>query len=307
MASGHNNLLHVLKDRVEILFQEGKLDEAQRVAQTALDSARRHLGSEENEESLEQLIAALGIAGNIQRHQGEFAAAEALYQEALNLASEHGAPTLQVAQIESSLATLYDFHGLEEDAIPLYEHAIDLYESTDPPLKTESGNLRNNLGMIYKARGDHESAENHYLAALEAFIETYGEQNEMVAAVYNNLGALYYQHGYASESREMHLSALDIRKAIFGERHPDVGQSYSNLALVFYELEDGPAAKEHFEKSLSVLEEFVKDDPGGYEIAAVNYADLLEAEGENKRALSVLKKTQKLLKKYGSGTTTLLR
>lgn len=189
MSAGQANLLSILQDRVGSLFAEGKLDEALRVATTALDSARRNAA--EGPEAIPQLITSLEMLGDIDRHLGNFSDAEALYREALEHTEAHGAPTEQIATLQSSLATLYDFNGLEEQAIPLYENAIALYEAAEPPLLVEAANLRNNLAMIYKVAGQTDPAEQHYLAALQIFEASHGHDNELVAAVYNNLGALY--------------------------------------------------------------------------------------------------------------------
>ena len=109
-----------------------------------------------------------------------------------------------------------------------------------------------------------------------------------------------------SKPGKWHISALEIRERVFGESHPDVGQSYSNLAIVYYELDDSTQAHANFESSLRILENHLEEDPDGYEIAAGNYADLLKAEGDEKKAQLVLKRARKALKKYGRGTTTLL-
>ena len=46
MSAGQTNLIDILQDRVESLYEEGKMDEALRVAKTALDSARRTVAND---------------------------------------------------------------------------------------------------------------------------------------------------------------------------------------------------------------------------------------------------------------------
>lgn len=295
MSNGQSNLLGILHERVDALFRDGKIDEARRVAQTALESARRASDADPQERT--QLVIALETLGNLSRHLGDFDAAEALYCEAIEYLQQDGGEASQVARIESSLALLYDFGQREDEAIPLYEHAIELFESTDPPLLLQAANLRNNLAMIYKGAGLNEKAEEHYLAAIRTIEEAYGHDNEEVAAVYNNLGALYYQSGYQEQAREMHLSALEIRRKLFGEDHADVAQSHSNLALVYHELGDGRSCQRAFEDSLAILERHVAEDFEDYSVVAENYADLLRLSGQEKKAAAIEKKMQKLLRK----------
>ena len=261
MSNGQSNLIGILQERVEALFNEGKIEEAERVANTALDSARRAVANDLA--NLPQLVTALETLGDLNRHLGDSANAEALYGEALDYLSQGGGDPSQVAAIESSLAGLYDFGMREDEAIPLYEHAIELFESTDPPQLLDAANLRNNLAMIYKTQGEAEKAETHYIEAVRAFETAYGRENEEVAAVYNNLGALYYQSGHQDQAREMHLSALEIRRSLFGESHADVAQSYSNLALVYHELRDGAQCQESFDKSLRILEDHAAEGRRG--------------------------------------------
>lgn len=295
MSSGQSNLIEILQERVDSLFNDGKFDEARRVAQTALESARRATSGDPEDRG--QLVTALETLGDLSRHLGDSDGAEALYSEAIEYLQEDGGDAAQVAGIESSLAGLYDFGQREEEAIPLYEHAIELFESTEPPMTLKAANLRNNLAMIYKGAGLNEKAEKHYLAAIRTFEKAYGRDNEEVAAVYNNLGALYYQSGYQDQAREMHLTALEIRRVLFGDDHADVAQSHSNLALVYHELGDGKSCQRAFEESLVILERHVAEDLEDYSVVAENYADLLRLSGKEKKAASVEKKMQKVVKK----------
>jgi tetratricopeptide (TPR) repeat protein len=295
MSSGQSNLQGILQERVDSLFKDGKIDEARRVAQTSLESARR--ASNTDPEGRLNLVTALETLGNLSQHLGDSASAEALYCEAIEYLQQEYGDSAQVARIESSLAGLYDFGHREEEAIPLYEHAIELFEATSPPMLLQAANLRNNLAMIYKGAGHNEKAEEHYLAAVRTFEKAYGHENEEVAAVYNNLGALYYQFGYQEQAREMHLSALEIRRKLFGDDHADVAQSHSNLALVYHELGDGRSCQRSFEDSLAILARHIAEDLEDYTVVAENYADLLRLSGQEKKAASIEKKMQKVLRK----------
>jgi len=295
--SGQANLFHILKERVEKLYLEGNFDEAGRVAETALDSARRMV--ENTPEDPEPVIEALEMLGDLNRHRGNFPEAEELYLEALRSANGQEVNTDLAARLQSSLGGLYDFNGLEDQAAPLYEEAIRLFEALDPPQLGESANLRNNLGMIYKGFGDTGKAEEHYLSALQIFEQREGKESEPVAAVYNNLGALYTQAGLFDQAREMHIAALDLRSKLHGVGHSDISQSHSNLAIVYHQMGQDQQAADHFEEALRILEGFIDAEPGEYALVAENYAALLRNAGEEKTAASLEKKTRKTLKKHG--------
>ena len=289
------NLNTLLEGHLASLYQAGKYDDALRVAGTALRNARQ--AAEEDEENLPLMVKALYTLADLHREVGDFDKAESLYLEAIETADKTDSSLEQMAKLRSGLATLYDFNQREEAAIPLYERAIADYEKIDPPRFQDAAQLRNNLAMIYKSLSRFALAEQHYLMALESLEKIYGRNNERVAAVFNNLGGLYYAAGFAEQSKEMHVEALDIRIKVFGPDHPEVAQSYCNLATACYELQNDEAAQENYEKSLQILEQNLDTAADSYEQIATDYATVLETLGEDRKALAVRKKLEKILKK----------
>ena len=88
MTSGQSNLIAILQERVGALFDAGKVEEAQRVATTALDSARRAVA--ESDDCRPLLITALQTMGDLNRHMGDSPSAEAFYGEAIEYLSQDG-------------------------------------------------------------------------------------------------------------------------------------------------------------------------------------------------------------------------
>jgi tetratricopeptide (TPR) repeat protein len=289
------NLNTLLEDHATSLYEEGKFDDALRVAGTALRNARQ--AAEDDEKYLPLLLNALDSLADLNRQVGDFDKAESLYLEAIETAEKIGAPLEKMAQLRSGLATLYDFNQREDSAIPLYERAIADYEKMTPPRDQDAAQLRNNLAMIYKSLSRYPLAEQHYLMALESLEKIYGRSNERVAAVFNNLGSLYYTAGFPEQAKEMHEEALDIRIGVFGAEHPEVAQSYCNLATACYELQDDAGAQANYEKSLRILEQNLDTSSDSYEEVGSDYISLLEMIGEDKKAQALRKRIDKVLKK----------
>ncbi len=289
------NLNTLLEGHVASLFEAGKIDDALRVAGTALSNARQ--SAEDNSDNLPLLVHALETLAGLHRHVGDFEKSESMYKEAIESGSKTAVSLEQMARMRSGLAMLYDFNQREEAALPLYEMAIDDYEKMIPPCDEESAQIRNNLAMIYKSLGRFPLAEQHYLLALETLEKVFGRNNERVSAVFNNLGSLYYSAGHAKQAKEMHLEALEIRIKVFGPDHSEVAQSYSNLATACYDLHDDLAAQQSYERSLRILELNLENGPNNYEEVAQDYIALLEAIGEEKKALAVSKRVSKFLKR----------
>ncbi|RBP47263.1 tetratricopeptide repeat protein [Roseimicrobium gellanilyticum] len=289
------NLNTLLEGHLSSLLDAGKIDDALRVASTALRNARQ--AAEEDEANLPLLVNALETLGELHRQAGDFEKSESLYQEGIETGERGGADTFQMARLRSGLATLYDFNQREDQAIPLYEQAIEGYDRMVPPRTHDSAQMRNNLAMIYKSLGRYPLAEQHYLMALETLEKDYGRDNERVAAVFNNLGGLYYTAGFPEQAKEMHMEALDIRTKVFGPEHPEVAQSYSNLATACYELQDDAAAQQNYEKALRILEQNIDTCADSYEEIGMDYANVLDSMGEDRKAEALRKRIAKVLRR----------
>ena len=187
-------VLKVLIERVHSLKSGGKINEAIRTAQTAVDTARRLI--ETNPDQTSNLITALELYGDLLRESDNYVDSELIYIEALEKTKSADPDNEQLARIKSSLASVYDFNQSPEPAISLYQEAIELFAGLVPPSELDVANLRNNLGMLYKENGDFDSAEENYMKSLEIFERILGQKNTESAVVYNNLGALYYSSGF---------------------------------------------------------------------------------------------------------------
>ncbi len=297
MPTSQASVVRVLLERIENLRNENKRDDALRVAQTAVDSARRAV--EQSDENRPDLVTALEVCGDLTRETGDYPTTEALYIEALGWAETCEIGVDQLGRLKASLASVYDSTGFTDSAIPLYEESIDLFKAAEPPLEIDVANLRNNLGMLYKDVGNFDKAEDNYIKSLEIFERLLGREDEDVASVYNNLGGLYYASGYSAQAREMHSQALEIRQKLSAEKpdHPDLGQSYSNLATVLHELGEDEEAARNYETALRILEMNVDADGETFSIVSDNFATLLRELGRERKAVAIEKRAHKLLRR----------
>jgi len=235
--------------------------------------------------------------GNLLRLCGKEMDSEAVYVEALSYEGSEKIEMRQLARIKSNLACIYDNNNLNDEAIILYNQAIDTFSSLTPSPEIEIANIRNNLGMLHKKKREFEVAENNYMIALQAFENNKGATSEEAAAVYNNLGTLFYDSELINQSREMHEQALEILIESKKSNNSDLGQSYSNLAASLEKLGETDAAEKNYELALGLLETTLKDALDIYEITCENYCNLLIRIGKKRRAASVQKKALKLTSK----------
>jgi Tfp pilus assembly protein PilF len=291
MASDSPDLLHVLRKRVEVLRAEGRLEDALRVAQTAADTARRHVAGSSGPVS--DLVSLLITLADLRRSREDPDGAEQAYLEGLNLATGAAAedaslvPDLDVARLQAGLASLYDFGGREAEALPRYLDAIRRLEALGPDERLEAAALRNNVAMILKGSGDFAGAESHYLAALDTFTAALGPNHPTVATVLNNLGSLYTFAGRSAEAEDAHRRALAIRSRNAGKNSPDHAQSLANLAALFHREGDRDQALLHYRQACRLLEAHLPASATDYAIVLRNLADLHRESGDEAAARAV--------------------
>lgn len=241
------------------------------------------------------LVRALQNLGDLRRDSGDVKAAEACYREALDVSTKLQVPADAIADARTSLATLLDFNGREEESLPIYEEAITNHEALGGENEEVGAQLRNNLAMTYKGMGKFALAEQHYLRSLETLENRRGRRSESVACVYNNLGSLYYAAGFPDQAKEMFEDALKIRLEVLGDQHRDVAQSLCNLGTACHELKDNGAAQANFEKSLAILESQLPAEAASFEAVGLDYVSMLEVLGEDAKAAAFKKRLEKAL------------
>lgn len=241
------------------------------------------------------LVRSLQTLGDLQREAGDVKAAEACYREALDISTQLQVPADAIADARTSLATLLDFNGREEESLPIYEEAILNHEALGGENEEVGAQLRNNVAMTYKGMGKFALAEQHYLRSLETLENRRGRRSESVACVYNNLGSLYYAAGFPDQAKEMFEDALKIRAEVLGDNHRDVAQSLCNLGTACHELKDNDAAQANFEKSLGILEAQLPAEAASFEAVGLDYISMLEVLGEDSKAAAFKKRLEKAL------------
>jgi len=128
-------------------------------------------------------------------------------------------------------------------------------------------------GWIYRILGDSDNSEFYLKKALE----------------YKNDPIVYEQLGYTFISIGKKDEALGLISTILNKGND--ANTLSNAGLLAFYLQELELAKEYFEKSLELKEDY-QNDP--YYIIPINLAYLLKLNGENERAEQLLKSSIEL-------------
>jgi tetratricopeptide (TPR) repeat protein len=279
----------VLNDKLEMLRTSNQLPEAIRIAESALELARRSF----NEADCE-LAASYEKLGALHEQNGDVAAAKRHFVQAHCLLEAASSPS-QDAIFDSArrLARICEEAGQTDEAITWYQKAIAA-ASEIPDLPHEKlGTLLNNVALAFRKVGQGRAAEPYYWQALQLYESQLGPEHPDVAAVLNNLGVFYTNEKRFTEAEKTHLRALAIREKSFTGNHPDIAQSKCNLAVVYHSRGDYERASELYRASLAEWEAAIDKPPADYEIVASNYADLLRSLGQARKAQALQARARK--------------
>jgi tetratricopeptide (TPR) repeat protein len=279
-VTGEQKLWNILNDKLEMLRASNRLPEAIRVAESALELARRAFVDDPG-----TVAVSYDKLGQLLDQSGDRAAAKPYLLKAHELL-EKAQPPDQRALYQSArrLAFSCDNLGQTDEAIRYYEKAIAAGSEMEDLPYTDLGTMLNNIALIFRKSGRQKAAEPYYLHALQIYEKHLGNEHADVASVLNNLGVFYTNERRFTEAEKAHLRALAIREKVHPATHPDIAQSKCNLAVVYHSRGDYARAAELYRASLKTWEEASERPPEDYEVVAANYADLLRSLGKARKA-----------------------
>src|SRR6202011_3814405 len=175
------------------LRASNRLPEAVRVAETALDLAKRAFL--DDHASLALSFEKLGL---LLDQSGDRVSAKPYLLKAHALL-EKVQPPDQRAMYRSArrLAYLCDNLGQSEEAIRYYEKAIAAGTQLEDLPYSDLGTMLNNVALIFQ-----KAAEPYYLHALQIYEKQLGTEHADVASVLNNLGVFYTNERRFSEAEK---------------------------------------------------------------------------------------------------------
>jgi tetratricopeptide (TPR) repeat protein len=276
---GQAKLWSILNDKLDTLRATNRLPEAIRVAETALEVAKRAFPDGQL-----PLATSFENLGELLDQKGDRAAAKAYLLKAHGIL-EKAKPPDQRAIFGSArrLGFLCDNIGQSEDAIRFYEKAIAAGIQLEDLPYGDLGTMLNNIALILRKSGRQKAAEPYYLQALQIYEKQLGPDHADVASVLNNLAVFYTNERRYTEAEKTHLRALAIREKLHPAAHPDIAQSKCNLAVVYHSRGDYAKAAELYRESLRIWEATEKPSQD-YDIVVSNYADLLRSLGQVRKA-----------------------
>jgi tetratricopeptide (TPR) repeat protein/tRNA A-37 threonylcarbamoyl transferase component Bud32 len=207
-----------------VLYGQGKLAEAEKLALEALALQRRHGNSTNIATSLNNLGIILTVAGRWDE-------AKAAYLDALTIRTNlFGNEHPEVAVTLNCLAQALQGRGMLPEAELAQRQSIAIQRKVLPDPHPDLALSLNNLANSLQLQGKFDQAQPLYRDTLKLYKSLLGDRDPEVATPLNNYGLLFERMGLWAESEATHLEALSIRTNAFTGAHPHVAFSLNNLA-----------------------------------------------------------------------------
>jgi len=193
--------------------------------------------------------------------QADYAQAETLLLAALKEAEKFGNQDPRLATSLNNLAELYRAQGNYEQAEPLHQRALAIWEKALGPEHLDVGASLNNLAGLYHAQGNYAEAEPLYQRALAIVEKVLGPEHPRVATSVNNLALLYYAQGKYTQAEPLYRRALAIWEKSLGPEHPDVATVLENYAALLHKLNRDAEADKMEARAQAIRARHAEENP----------------------------------------------
>lgn len=186
-----------------VFYHQGRNEEAIRILENALERCERTLPR--NDRLLRDVLNDLAVCETDSR-------AEELYRRALVLSPESSDPeeALYRAQALHSLGQVLLARGALDEAAPLLEEALELYERYRPPGHVRILATRNEVGVLWMRQGRFAEALPLFEQLKEDFAAVFGDRGIWTLAARNNLAWAYVGTERFREAEELARATLDL-------------------------------------------------------------------------------------------------
>ncbi len=297
-ATTAGNPIDSLRARSDSLSQAGDY----RAAHNASVQIMERTGATAGARSLDYADECVDV-GTLRFHLGLLGEADEVLRAALEIYRDSvSSNNLQLGICLDRLGTVTHYRGLNQEALPLLEEAIAIFESsgadtalagvlnnyslvtrllqkTDESMNAARRALKilmretpdhlgipfilNNLANLHVDQGDYAIGEALYRESIARRRTLFGEDHPQVATALSNLAHVLRLHKNETEAEVLLREAWTIRKGV-NEKHPDVGRSMMNLANCLREQQRFDEAAGLLDRALKIHEETLGEDHPSY-------------------------------------------
>jgi eukaryotic-like serine/threonine-protein kinase len=198
-----------------------------------------------------------------------------------------GRPEVQ-AQMMHLIGHIYWSIGHYEEAIPLLEQAIELWEEYPDNSADERALSHYTLGVVLHDMGDYRVSIPHFEKAVEIFRMNPDHISPEYAASLENMGYVEDARRNYAKSEELHQEALRIRLSLFGPDHPDVGKSHYSIGILRRHIGDLDGSVSRLTEALRIYRHNEMTDTRFGARILLSFGNTLIEKGEFDQARDIL-------------------
>eukprot|EP01147_Barroeca_monosierra_P008204 gene8204-808_t len=246
----------------QYLAEAGHFRLAIRPFQQALRLKEKVYGSESW-----QLVDTLSDLGRLCFSQGDTSTSLLFYERAMSIAKTSlSQDDLTYVNVEVGYASVLKKRHKFSEALPLFEHALQVYRTTLSEEDPDVALVFHNIGDICAQKNEEEKAFEHYTAAHDIRQRVLGciagPMHPSTAATLSAMGSVLISQGNTAKAHECFQRALEIRQKVLGPRNAETAETIGKLALVMSVNGHFEDAADKYTEALEMLEmEFGEDHP----------------------------------------------
>jgi serine/threonine protein kinase/tetratricopeptide (TPR) repeat protein len=246
----------LLSAESDLLYHEGKFEQAIETGQKARSVLVRTLGSESA-----AVADVLKTIGNADADLGKTDAARVDYEQARDiwqkaLGPEHPA----VAAAWNNLGTLQLEHESFAAALGNFRHALEIWTRSLGPDHPNVAIATTNIGEAERALGHREEAKAAFQSALAIRTRALGADHPLCAGNVANLGNIAFDKQEFREAYRWYEQALEIWEKRLGPKDQHVATALTGLGDVLVEQKSFSKALPFYQRALAIQEEALGPD-----------------------------------------------
>jgi tetratricopeptide (TPR) repeat protein len=195
------------------------------------------------------------------------------------LMEDFGLDSVAAARLLNQSGYYLDGRARYEEAEPLHQRALAIWEKALGPDHPDTAASLNNLAALYHNQGRYGEAEPLYQRALTIREKALGPDHPNTATSLNNLAEIYRSQGRHGEAEPLYQRALVIHETALGPDHPDTAASLHNLALLYDNQGRYGEAWPLYQRAFDICEKALGPDHPWTVRTVRNYAGFLRQRG----------------------------
>ncbi|MBX2916849.1 MAG: CHAT domain-containing protein [Cyclobacteriaceae bacterium] len=240
--------LEIQNKKAEALVSLGKLDEADKLIETLLATAKA------NKNAGKQIAVLQTTKGFLQLNRGRIDLAIEELQAAIEkLDAANQARTLEMANALAYLGNVFRTSAKWSQAEEHLLHALSIRQEKLPADHELIAAIYNDLGLSY-IKIDIDKSYQYYNMALTMYEKLHGKEHPKIAIANTNLGYLNQIDKQYGDAINYYNTALATWEKIYPQPHPNKALVMMNLGQTYSSMGNSGTALEFYNKALAMYQ-----------------------------------------------------